>query len=349
MLHPTELPDCADLLEQVLDFQERLLEFGCRMPAITPDDFRAELGNEVFDWLDSTNARRKLFQPIYAFAELPQDEKESILADFRHDRTFWDNADDATFQFRLLGDDENRKMIRMWLIRYFDIFSTTMGLDAALLGRNQSIGKGNWLQDYQEKNNRRITCAVCDGSMNHGVTVEHFLPKSRYPALSVHPYNLLPTCNKCNNGKGEKYPLDGHNLTTVFVPYKDDVCSVAHLEFSDDGHGGEIVGLAPNTPDPVIESQLQSFSALFDIPGQWQRNIHEISEIAWRGLRDYVTAIRDEGVTLERATMPDRLDRLCRRMESDWGTAHYYYPATEWLRWARDEKLGQICQEFGIA
>jgi hypothetical protein len=65
MLHPTQLPDCANLLEKVLDFQEGLLAFGCRMTSIAPDDFRSELGDEVFNWLQTTKDTRKLFEPIY--------------------------------------------------------------------------------------------------------------------------------------------------------------------------------------------------------------------------------------------------------------------------------------------
>lgn len=351
MLHPAELPEYSKQLEKVLDFQERLLEFGCRMPEITPDDFRDELGDELFDWLTSTRQLRKLFEPIYEFARLPQDEKDAILADFRHDRTFWDHKDNATFQFRLLGGstNKNRQRVGTWLIGYYKRFSGTVGLDGPISEDVQSILKKSWFDAYRKKNKQRNTCAACDGSMNHGITVEHFLPKSRYPALSMHPYNLLPFCDKCNNEiKGEKDPLKGHNLTTIFIPYRDSVRLVAHLEFSDDGKGGETIQFVPNSSDPVVDSQLQSFSYLFDIPGQWQKNIHEIGESAWRSLHRHLRGLQRQGLTMDKTTVLKAWEAFCDDLELDWGTDHYLFPKTEWLRWAKDRKLDQVCQELGI-
>ena len=33
-------------------------------------------------------------------------------------------------------------------------------------------------------------------------TLDHYLPKARYPLYSVHPHNLVPACMDCNKGKG---------------------------------------------------------------------------------------------------------------------------------------------------
>ena len=32
-------------------------------------------------------------------------------------------------------------------------------------------------------------------------TLDHYLPKSKYPSLSINPLNLIPICNKCNKTK----------------------------------------------------------------------------------------------------------------------------------------------------
>ena len=34
-------------------------------------------------------------------------------------------------------------------------------------------------------------------------TIEHILPKEKYPEFAVHLYNLIPCCSKCNRHKGE--------------------------------------------------------------------------------------------------------------------------------------------------
>lgn len=42
-------------------------------------------------------------------------------------------------------------------------------------------------------------CPYC--RFGHAETLDHFLPKSRYPAYAVLPINLVPACRQCNTGK----------------------------------------------------------------------------------------------------------------------------------------------------
>ena len=42
-------------------------------------------------------------------------------------------------------------------------------------------------------------CPFC--GFGHASTLDHFLSKSRYPAFSVLPFNLVPSCKDCNTGK----------------------------------------------------------------------------------------------------------------------------------------------------
>jgi len=43
-------------------------------------------------------------------------------------------------------------------------------------------------------------CPFC--GFGHVSTLDHFAAKSRYPAFSVLPINLVPSCSDCNKGKG---------------------------------------------------------------------------------------------------------------------------------------------------
>ncbi|PML16918.1 hypothetical protein BCT76_09455 [Vibrio tasmaniensis] len=43
-------------------------------------------------------------------------------------------------------------------------------------------------------------CSIC--LVGEAETLDHYLPKARYPAFSVDPQNLIPACTKCNKGKG---------------------------------------------------------------------------------------------------------------------------------------------------
>jgi len=51
-------------------------------------------------------------------------------------------------------------------------------------------------------------------------TLDHYLPKSKFPTFSVLPYNLVPSCKDCNTGKGNSYAKTKE--TQALHPYYDD-------------------------------------------------------------------------------------------------------------------------------
>lgn len=52
-------------------------------------------------------------------------------------------------------------------------------------------------------------------------SLDHYLPKSLYPALAVTPINLVPACSACNKTKLDFQPPDAKDL--ILHPYYDDV------------------------------------------------------------------------------------------------------------------------------
>lgn len=60
-------------------------------------------------------------------------------------------------------------------------------------------------------------CPYC--TIKNVTTVDHFLPKSEYPFLSVTPANLVPSCRDCNTDKKVSYPTNRDDQT--FHPYFD--------------------------------------------------------------------------------------------------------------------------------
>jgi hypothetical protein len=68
-------------------------------------------------------------------------------------------------------------------------------------------------------------CPLC--SHREATTLDHYLPKSKYPRLSIVPINLIPSCKDCNTGKLADFPV-GPNDETLH-PYYDDIESVIWL------------------------------------------------------------------------------------------------------------------------
>ena len=61
-------------------------------------------------------------------------------------------------------------------------------------------------------------CPLC--GVGTVTVLDHHLPKSRYPDLSVCPFNLVPACDFCNNAKRARFPTTAGEQT--IHPYYDD-------------------------------------------------------------------------------------------------------------------------------
>ena len=102
---------------------------------------------------------------------------------------------------------------------------------------------------YDFIRSRSKKCALCGHQA--ASTLDHFLPKSSFPAFAVNPANLVPCCRDCNTHKGRKV------ITTaggqLFHPYFDDFSSsrwlyakvVEEAPPSINFYVGPLVGLEP--------------------------------------------------------------------------------------------------------
>lgn len=69
--------------------------------------------------------------------------------------------------------------------------------------RGKSLFK---FREYMEKLVER-RCPICDCSFAYSqATLDHILPKSKFPIFSITPINLVPTCYNCNMRKNDKIP-----------------------------------------------------------------------------------------------------------------------------------------------
>lgn len=62
-------------------------------------------------------------------------------------------------------------------------------------------------------------CPLCSQRIVR--TLDHFLPKSKYPIYSITPINLVPACTDCNKDKLADVPTKGEEET--LHPYFDDI------------------------------------------------------------------------------------------------------------------------------
>lgn len=82
----------------------------------------------------------------------------------------------------------------------------------------------NKMPGYKYYNKIKISsrngrCPLC--SVRIVSTLDHFLPKSKYPIYSITPVNLVPACSTCNSNKKTSFPTSESDQT--LHPYYDNV------------------------------------------------------------------------------------------------------------------------------
>ncbi|MFF8732064.1 HNH endonuclease [Streptomyces sp. NPDC015171] len=131
------------------------------------------------------------------------------------------------------------------------------GCYTSRMARKGSVGRDIYNQLL--KGARRGRCPLC----GHGFanTLDHQLPKEKYPLLSVTPANLVPACMACNHAKGEASPASAEEQT--LHPYFDDVTDhvwlAARLTVPPEPGVTFFVTPHPDWPTPLTERVQRHF------------------------------------------------------------------------------------------
>lgn len=68
-----------------------------------------------------------------------------------------------------------------------------------------------------------LTCPIC--GLRDATDLDHYIPRQLFPEFSIHPYNLIPICHKCNNKKSTHWCES--NKRTIFNAYYDRITDVS--------------------------------------------------------------------------------------------------------------------------
>lgn len=110
------------------------------------------------------------------------------------------------------------------------------------------------------KATRRIyhnKCPYC--VLSEPNTLEHILPKGKYPEYAVHIYNLIPCCSKCNSHKGEAIvnSINGLPHTLNFYYHNPEKFQFLQVDCLLDAHNQPLFSyklVFPSDADPNLAS-----------------------------------------------------------------------------------------------
>lgn len=229
MLHRTDLPTCSAGLMRLVRFQRRVLKFSVTQAAGAASSraaYLAYFGAELGAWLYRKSVRRNeiiaIRQHVAADPTLPG----RILEAFTNDITFHASGNSSAFRFQWSQlPDPTRAVVAPLMEAFYDSFLAKQGIPQKIhrLSNYNELRTSDVKAAFVAANPEAKACPACDHDIGQGTDADHYLPKSLYPFLSVHPYNLIPLCLYCNQRvKGSVDPIDDHSnapLPNCFRPY----------------------------------------------------------------------------------------------------------------------------------
>jgi hypothetical protein len=152
--------------------------------------------------------------------------RAQLIDAFQNDIDFFNHLDDASFVFFFSTRLQKKagQMIAPVMIAFYENLLRT-GFPPCI----GTFDRKTFLKIFWTTNKNLGVCPACDyprPDINEQYIrsdIDHFLPKSLYPFLSVHAPNLVPVCLECNRSvKRNADPIDqalAAPLTNSFHPF----------------------------------------------------------------------------------------------------------------------------------
>lgn len=364
MLHRVTLPDTTKAcLTEAVSWQFRLLAAALAVPSVEAQAIETWLRNhehidedqagKIIEWLNSkrTGSPGRISN-LKSFRE-DEDDPDTLKI-----KQAWLEARKRESDALLQGEAVDLEVIEYggnaptwrrsaaaFLKRFYDDLDG--GLPAELFAQSsrESFTRKIFLDTFFDTNSGLCICPICDMTPlrtmvreSFYVDIDHFFPKSLYPHLAIHPYNLIPICHVCNSGaKKALDPLANpvgprYRTDSIRLPYH----STTSL--------GEELFISPPTPgqpfvlrtfalrgDVVSSHTIEAINdillRLYDIPKRWQEGSDTIGEIMFRRVREHLWFLETEPTAQQAQTY---LDELLTIIEKHSSTQEPYSIAMLW-------------------
>lgn len=264
---------CSDVLDRLMKMIRTILEYSIRTLVQEPDF--DELSGEFEEEFQYLLKRKPVKRAVEALFELTYLERVDVCDGFENDAAFEEYIDDDSYQFRELTERERKVLSGLCNEIYKAV---RRGLPPGDSAHTQfSVGMLK-KQFVEENDNFGKVCPVCIRELlfdDREGEADHYFPRKKYPALTLHPYNILPVCSDCNGAsvKHEKSPLADEDrgpgeLRYVFLPYLRAAKPEVEFEVSDDESRRIVMHPAAGT-GPYTQRRIENMERLYSLGERW--------------------------------------------------------------------------------
>lgn len=382
MLHRIKPPSKDYVLFECLQFQFYLLEFACTpeySQPLTEDTIRDSFQEEyIADYLcariridEKGRATGKLATSINALAAYMRKnpgEKERVLEAYKHDIDFYEHLNDENFTFAYFDlCEETQDKVKPLMEYCYDLLQSP-GLplrptSPTVKKRKPKITRQRLVDEFWKRNEDVLSvCACCDGP-SHRITLkkayghaDHFFPRSKYPFLSIHPYNLVPICTICNSFfKIDKDPLENHKHETLldtYHPYVRPAIDSIEVEFYKVARGASELSLKDKEARAgCLSKRLKNLDRVLGLKETWSGNyMDKVVDNLVNDIRGYGEFLGDRELYTVR--IKSEVEKSLKRIEAErrkrLGKEYYYILKFYYAHYAitHDGELENLVKEF---
>ncbi|MEZ4616420.1 MAG: hypothetical protein R2867_13085 [Caldilineaceae bacterium] len=367
MIHQVKLPTAAVAkLNQIVTLQLLLLEHAVEQPVVDVASIATCLasayGTEaeaVAKWVARKGTWLAALSQFAAHTDHAS--KRALVAGIRADIQLLYAPTPQRLQITLPKEAPEWKLgVREFCLHFFELWRSETkepGFPSQLFPKDtdtSSFTRWDYLDEFRSANDGLYLCAICDISAYRTTvgdrifaSIEHFFPKSYYPHLAIHPYNLVPICPFCNSRAGNKdimrYCDEALGIAEILLPY-----SQAHSGFT----GQAFVEIRPRISSGEIDREkihplrikfrpaknyqveraLYIFNETYGIEERWNDELDQIGEHVFRRIQQFLLGDVHMGNSLtDYRFLSDKLKMLMALTEcQDLGKDPYGF-ATVWL------------------
>ncbi|MEZ4859724.1 MAG: hypothetical protein R3C14_00375 [Caldilineaceae bacterium] len=367
MIHQVKPPLAAVAkLKQIVKLQLLLLDHAVEQPVVDAASIATCLAEaygteaaKVAKWVAHKGTWLAALNQFAAHTDHAA--KRNLVAGIRADIQLLYTPAPQRLQITIPKDAPNWKLgVREFCLHFFELWRAETkepGFPSQLFPLDndaQSFTRWDYLDAFRTANDGLYLCAICDTSAYRTTvgnrifaSIEHFFPKSYYPHLAIHPYNLVPICPFCNSRAGDKdimtYCDEALGIAEILLPY-----SQAHSGFTEQAFveirprisSGEIdrekihplhIKFRP-AKNYQAERALYIFNETYGIEERWNNDLDQIGEHVFRRIQQFLLGDVHAGNSLtDHRFLLDKIKMLMALTErQDLGKDPYGF-ATVWL------------------
>lgn len=368
MIHQVKPPPTAvTKLKQIVNLQLLLLEHAAQQsivdkPSIT-DCLMATYSvdaERIAEWITKKGSWLGFLNQFAA--HLNSDDKRHLVAGIKADIDLLYSPTPQRLQVTIPQNAPSWRLgIRNFCLHFFDLWRADTkepGFPFYLFPTNTdgklSFSRWDYLDSFRLANDGLYLCAICDVSVYRTSTgdrafasIEHFFPKSYYPHLAIHPYNLVPICPFCNSTAGSKDLMEFCDQTLgiseLLLPYSQGRSGFTQQAFIEiqprpSSSSTDRTKLHPlqikfrPAKDHQSERSIYIFNQIYEIEARWNDDFDQIGEHVFRRVQQFLLGDVHMGNSLtDYRFLLDKLKALMALTDrQDLGKDPYSF-ATVWL------------------